>query len=183
MCNPTLIISGLSAGLQFATSMSEQKAQKKRQERQNQIALDNLIQRRHAENLKLRQSSAKNLKKIEEAERDVRRRRAKFRTGKTFTGNTYNTLLANYFRNEADYRNTVLGNIKKNKFQFSKTMEALSTTYDAQTTYVTSPNFLYTAGASALSFAGDYYAYKAKMNANNVTPDYYTYDPSIEDVR
>ena len=42
---------------------------------------------------------------------------------------------------------------------------------------------MYTAGASALAFAGDYYDYKAKKNANNVNTDYYEYDKSIEDVR
>jgi len=118
--------------------------------------------------------------KMEQAEKDVRRRRARFTAGKTFTGNTYNTLLANYYRSEADYRNTVLGNIQQNKFQFNRTMEALSTQYDAQSTYVTAPNFMYTAGASALSFAGDYYSYKAKKNAGNVNDDYYGYEEKTE---
>ena len=35
---------------------------------------------------------------------------------------------------------------------------------------------MYTAGASALSFANDYYDYKAKKNANNVNYDYYDYN-------
>ncbi len=176
MCNPTLIVAGLSAGLQFAQAQSQAKAIQAQQQRQNEIALANLAQRRKAESLKLKQSTLKNLKKIEEAEKDVRRRRAKFTAGKTYTGNTFNTLLANYYRSEANYRNTVLGNIQKNKFQFNRTMEALSTTYDAQSTYVTSPNFMYTAGASALSFAGDYYSYKAKKNASNVNYNYYDYN-------
>ena len=179
MCNPTLVFAA-SAALQFTQSMSQQKALESQQNRQNEIALANLIQRRKSENLKLRQTTSKNLKKIEQAEKDVRRRRATFTAGKTFTGNTFNTLLANYYRTEADYRNTVLGNIQKNKFQFNRTMEALSTTYDAQSTYVTSPNFMYTAGASALSFAGDYYSYKAKKNANNVNNDYYEYEQKTE---
>ena len=182
MCNPTLIVAGLSAGLQFAQAQSQAKAIQAQQQRQNEIALANLAQRRKAESLKLRQSTSKNLKKMEQAEKDVRRRRARFTAGKTFTGNTYNTLLANYYRSEADYRNTVLGNIQQNKFQFNRTMEALSTQYDAQSTYVTAPNFMYTAGASALSFAGDYLDYKTKMNANNVNNDYYTYDPLTQDV-
>lgn len=180
MCNPTLIVAGLSAGLQFAQAQSQAKALEAQQKRQNEIALANLAQRRKSESLKLRQVTLKNLEKIEEAERDVRRRRAKFTAGKTFTGNTFNALLANYYRSEADYRNTVLGNIQQNKFQFNRTMEALSTTYDAQSTYVTAPNFMYTAGASALAFAGDYYSYKAKKNANNVNDDYYGYEEKTE---
>ena len=113
---------------------------------------------------------------LREAEEEVRRRKSKIIAGKTFTGNTYNTLLANYYRSEGNYRNTVLGNIQKNKFQFSETQKALTTQYDAQSTYVIAPDYMYTAGASALSFANDYYDYKAKKNANNVNYDYYDYN-------
>ena len=91
-------------------------------------------------------------------------------------GNTYNTLLANYYRSEGKYRNTVLGNIQKNKFQFDQTQTALTTQYDAQATYSIAPDYMYTAGASALAFAKDYYDYKAKKNANDVNYDYYDYN-------
>ena len=93
----------------------------------------------------------------------------------------YNTLLANFYRSEANYRNTVLGNISKNKFQFDQQQTALTTQYDAQSTYTVAPDFLYTAGASALSFAKDYYDYKAKRNANNVNKDYYEYEYGDDD--
>ncbi len=176
MCDPTLIVAGLSAGMQYQQSITQQKLAQQRDRRQNEIAAKNLAYRRKASVLKLKQSTEKNLKKIEEAKKEIRRRKATVIAGKTFTGNTYNTLLANYFRSEANYRNTVLGNIQKNKFQFDRTQEALTTQYDAQSTYVTTPDYMYTAGASALAFAGDYYSYKAKKNANNVNTDYYNYE-------
>ena len=183
MCSPTLVISALTAGMQYQQSITQQKYAEMQAKRQNEIALANLEYRRRASSLKLRQSTKKNLAKIEEAEQLIRRKKATVIAGKTYTGNTYNTLLANYYRSEGKYRNTVLGNIQKNKFQFSETQKALTTQYDAQSTYVIAPDYMYTAGASALAFAGDYYSYKAKKNANNVNTDYYEYDKSIEDVR
>ena len=176
MCNPTLAISALTAGMQYQQSIQLQKNAEMQTNRQNEIALANLEYRRKASSLKLRQSTEKNLKKIEEAERLVKRKKATVIAGKTYTGNTYNTLLANYYRSEGNYRNTVLGNIQKNKFQFDQTQTALTNQYDAQSTYTIAPDFMYTAGASALSFANDYYDYKAKKNANNVNYDYYDYN-------
>ena len=176
MCNPTLAVAALSAGMQYQQSITQQKYAEMQANRQNEIALANLEYRRKASSLKLRQSTEKNLKKIEEAERLIRRRKSTVIAGKTYTGNTYNTLLANYYRSEGNYRNTVLGNIQKNKFQFGETQKYLTTQYDAQSTYVIAPDYMYTAGASALSFANDYYDYKAKKNANNVNYDYYDYN-------
>ena len=175
MCNPTLAVAALSAGMQYQQSITQQKYAEMQAKRQNEIALANLEYRRKASSLKLRQSTEKNLAKIKEAEQLIRRRKATVIAGKTFTGNTYNTLLANYYRSEANYRNTVLGNIQKNKFQFDQRQTALTTQYDAQAAYTIAPDYLYTAGASSLAFAKDYYDYKAKKNANNVNRDYYSY--------
>ena len=176
MCNPTLAISALTSGMMYQQSIQQQKNAEMQAKRQNEIALTNLEYRRKASSLKLRQSTEKNLAKMAEAEKLIKRKRATFKAAKTFDGNTFNTLLANYYRSEGNYRNTVLGNIQKNKFQFSETQKALTTQYDAQSTYVIAPDYMYTAGASALSFANDYYDYKAKKNANNVNYDYYDYN-------
>mgnify|MGYP001156972076 CR=1 FL=1 len=180
MCNPTLVVAGLSAGMQYQQGMAQQKAMQAQQIRQNQIAKNNQIQRSQAESLKLKQSTEKNLEKLRLAEGESRRRRATFMTGKNYTGNTYNMLLANYYDQEGQYRNTVLGNIQKNVFQFDRTQEALQTQYDAQATYVTTPDFMYTAGASALNFAGSYYDYKAKQNQAGTNVDKYSYR-TVED--
>ena len=85
-------------------------------------------------------------------------------------------LLVNYYDSEAQYRNTVMGNIEKNVFQFDRTQEALQTQYDAQSTFVTTPDYLYTAGASAITFAGSYYDYKAKKNASGQEKSFYDYN-------
>ena len=176
MCNPTLVVAGLTAGMQYQQSITQQKYAEMQAKRQNEIALANLQYRRKASSLKLRQSTEANLKKIKEAEELTRRKRATFKVAKTYDGNTYNTLLANYYRSEGDYRNTVLGNIKKNKFQFDQTQTALTTQYDSQASYVVAPDYLYTAGASALSFADDYYQYKTKQNQAGTYKKYYNYD-------
>ena len=176
MCNPMLAISGLTAVMSYQQSIAQQKYAEQQAKRQNEIALANLEYRRRTSSLKLRQSTEKNLAKIKEAEQLIRRKRATFKAAKTFDGNTFNTLLANYYRSEGNYRNTVLGNIQKNKFQFGETQKYLTNQYDAQSTYVIAPDYMYTAGASALSFANDYYSYKAKKNANNVNYDYYDYN-------
>ena len=176
MCNPTLIVAGLSAGMQYQASITQQKIAEQRANRQNEIAKTNQIQRSKAESLKLKQSTEANLEKLRLAERKSRRDRATFRTNKNYTGNTYEMLLGNYYDSEAQYRNTVMGNIEKNVFQFDRTQEALQTNYDAQATYVQSPDYLYTAGASALSFAGSYYDYKAKKNASGQEKSFYDYN-------
>ena len=181
MCNPTLVVAGLSAGMQYQQSMAMQKNARDQEIRQNQIAKNNQIIRAKGEALKLKQSTEKNLEKLRLAEGESRRRRATFAVGKNYTGNTYNMLLANYYDQEGQYRNTVLGNIQKNVFQFDRTQEALQTQYDAQATYVTTPDFMYTAGASALNFAGDYYSYKAKQNQAGTNNDYYSYETTSSD--
>ena len=175
MCNPTLIVAGLSAGMQYQQSIAQQKIAQQQQIRQNQIAKTNQIQRSKAESLKLKQSTEANLEKLRLAERKSRRDRSTFMVNKNYTGNNYNMLLANYYDSEAQYRNTVFGNISKNVAQFDRTQEALQTQYDAQSTYVMSPDYKYTAGASALSFASSYYDYKAKQNQAGTTSEYYTY--------
>ena len=180
MCNPTLAVAGLTAVMQYQQSIAQQKYLEDRQTRQNKIALSNLKFRRKAETLKLRQSTEKNLAKLALAEKLSKRKRATFIAKKTFTGNTFNTLLANYYDSEASYRNVVLGNIEKNVFQYGETQKALTTQYDAQSTYTIAPDYLYTAGASALSFAGDYYAYKARKNQAGVNSGYYSYADTDE---
>lgn len=175
MCNPTLV-AGLSAGLQYQQSITAQKIAQQRENRQNEIAKKNFQFRQKAEQLKLKQSTEANLAKIKKAEEKSRRDRATFRANKNYTGNTYELLLQNYYDQEGGYRNTVFNNIDKNILQFDNTQIALQTNQEAQSTYITSPDYLYTAGASALSFAGNYYDYKAKQNKAGTNKSYYDYN-------
>jgi len=176
MCNPTLAISALSAGMQYQQSITQQKIAQQQAIRQNEVAAKNLAYKQKTSALKLKQSTEQNLKKLEIAEKEVRRKKATYITNKTFTGNTYDSLMASYYRSEGDYRNTVLGNIEKNRVAFTDAQDAYSTQYDSQTSYIMSPDYLYTAGASALSFAGDYYDYKANQNRAGTNNKYYDYD-------
>ena len=43
MCNPTLVVAGLTAGMQYQQSMAMQKNEQARQIRQNQIAKNNQV--------------------------------------------------------------------------------------------------------------------------------------------
>ena len=181
MCNPTLAISALSAGMQYQQSITQQKIAQQQAIRQNEVAAKNLAYKQKTSALKLKQSTEQNLKKLEIAEKEVRRKKATYITNKTFTGNTYDSLMASYYRSEGDYRNTVLGNIEKNKSAFTDAQEAYSTQYDSQTSYIMTPDYLYTAGASALSFAGDYYDYRAQQKSVNAKNKYYDYDYGADD--
>ena len=176
MCNPTLVVAGLSAGMQYQQSINQQKIAQEQAIRQNEIAAKNLAYKQKASALKLKQSTEANLEKLRVAEKEVRRKKATYITNKTFTGNTYDALMASYFRSEGDYRNTVLGNIEKNTAAFGDAQDAYGIQYDSQTSYLVAPDYLYTAGASALSFAGDYYSYKAKQNTAGTNNKYYDYD-------
>ena len=60
MCNPTLAISALTAGMQYQQSITQQKNAELQANRQNEIALTNLEYRRRTSSLKLRQSTEKN---------------------------------------------------------------------------------------------------------------------------
>ena len=53
MCNPTLAISALSAGMQYQQAITQQKYQEQQAIRQNEIALANLEYRRKSSSLKL----------------------------------------------------------------------------------------------------------------------------------
>ena len=66
MCNPTLVVAGLSAGMQYQQAITQQKYKEAADRRQNEIAAKNLAYRRKASTLKLKQSTEKNLKKLEE---------------------------------------------------------------------------------------------------------------------
>ena len=83
MCNPTLVVAGLTAGMQYQQSITQQKYAEMQAKRQNEIALANLEYRRKASSLKLRQSTEKNLAKIKEAEQLIRRKKATVIAGKT----------------------------------------------------------------------------------------------------
>lgn len=182
MCNPTLVVAGLSAGLQYQQSMAAQKAQRDAQIRQNEIAKRNLENRRTNQNLSLIKKTKSRLEKLKIKKDELRRRRSTFLASDTgFTGNTYEFLLGNYFDVEGQSVANTFGNIEADKFQYDLNYQYLNDVYDSQTTYVTSPDATTTGLAAGLKFAGSYYGYKAQQNANNVNNDPYSYDVTDAD--
>ena len=176
MCNPTLIVAGASAVLQYQVANAQQKAIRDQQIRQNEIAMRNREQAIVSKTRGLIQRTKGRLEKIGEAEKISRRKRATFKVNReNITGNTYDFLLANYYDTEAGYRNRVLGNIESSKFQYLQDMKAVDLRYEGQSTYITpvdrKMNFL----NSSLSFGKSYYDYKAKKNANDVNDERLTY--------
>ena len=179
MCNPTLIVAGASAVLQYQVQTAQQKAIKQQQERQNEIAMRNREARMVTKGRQLIEKTKSRLEKIGEAEKLAKKKRSIFKVNReNITGNTYDFLLANYYDTEAGYRNRVLGNIESSKFQYLQDMKAVDLRYEGQSTYITpvdrKMNFL----NSALGFGKSYYDYKAKKNrydVNNEKLDYNDY--------
>ena len=178
MCNPTLVVAGASAVLQYQVSIQQQKNAEAQANRRNELALRNREAKITNTTRQLIEKTKSRITKIGEAEKISRKKRSTFKVNReNFTGNTYDTLLANYYDTEATYRNRILGNIERSKFNYLQgTLPAIENQYMAQSTMVQEPDYFYTAGASALSFGKDYYSYKAKQNANDTNVEPYSYN-------
>ena len=114
MCNPTLVVAGLSAGLQYQQSINAQKAQRDAALRQNEIANKNLENKqKNCTSTKFNSKTKKNLKVLSIKEKKARANKAKFlASDRGFSGNTYQFLLNNFENNIGDIRSTIFGNIK-----------------------------------------------------------------------
>ena len=180
MCNPTLIVAGASAVLQYQVANAQQKAVQDQQKRQNEIALRNREQRMVTKTRQLIEKTKGRLEKIGEAEKVARKKRSIFKTNReNFTGNTYDSLLANYYDTEGTYKNRILGNIERSKFNYlQNTLPALDLNYQREATMVSPVTRGYNAMASGLSFASTYYDYKAKQNRYQTDVDPYDYGTS-----
>jgi len=180
MCNPTLIVAGASAVLQYQVATEQQKEARKRAIRQNEIAMANLEARTVTKTRQLIEKTKGRLEKIGEAEKVARKKRSIFKTNReNFTGNTYDSLLANYYDTEGTYKNRILGNIERSKFNYlQNTLPALHLNYQREATSVPQVNRGYNAISSGLSFASTYYDYKAKQNRYQTDVDPYDYGTS-----
>ena len=180
MCNPTLVISGASALLQFQANQAQQKFTRQQQEDQNRIALANREAKIVSSQRQLIEKTKARLTRISDAEKTARKKRSMFKVNReNFTGNSYDVLLANYYDTEANYRNRVLGNIERSTFNYLQgTLPAIDNQYEAQSTYVTQVNKGYNALNSGLTFASTYYDYKAKQNRFETDVDPYDYGTS-----
>lgn len=181
MCNPTLVVAGLSAGLQYQQSINAQKAQRDAALRQNEIANKNLQNKRIALQQNLISKTKKNLKVLSIKEKKARANKAKFlASDRGFSGNTYQFLLNNFENNIGDIRSTIFGNIKFDAQQFQNNYSNLNTMYEGQTAYVPNVDYGTTALVSGLSFAKSYYDYNNKLAANDLKSPKYTYEDLTE---
>ena len=88
-------------------------------------------------------------------------------------------LLQNYYRTEGQYRNRVLGNIDRSKFNYLyNTLPALDLNYQREATMVSPVTRGYNMASAGLSFASTYYDYKSKQNRFETNTDPYDYGTS-----
>ena len=179
MCNP-YIVAGASAVLQYQITTAQQKAVQQQQQRQNEIALRNREAKITSSTRQLIEKTKARITRIGDAEKLSRKKRSIFKVNReNITGNTYDFLLQNYYRTEGQYRNRVLGNIDRSKFNYLyNTLPALDLNYQREATMVSPVTRGYNMASAGLSFASTYYDYKAKQNRFETNTDPYDYGTS-----
>lgn len=183
MCDP-VTVAAASAALQYQQSVAAQKNQRNAQIRQNEIANQNLQNKRRALQENLIRKTKKNLKILGIKEKEARAKKAKFLAsdrGISQSSNTYQFLLNNFQNNIGDIRDSVLGNIRFDAQQFQNDYSNLNTMYESQTTFVTTVDRVTAGMAAGLNFAKDYNDYKSKMKANELDKKYSYGDFNMEE--
>ena len=175
MCNPTyalMAVTTASAGLQYKMQKAQAQNQYVQQQRQNELAKANAIQRYAAEQLKIRQVAQRFSDKEYEASRKARKTRATFITeaggaGLAISGST-ERLLGDYYRIEGNYKSSLAKNMKINYSQYERNLEAIQFGQEAQSTYLTPPNSNLLFASAALNVANSYYNLKARKEAEGI---------------
>lgn len=164
MCDPTTILIATtvaSAGITYASTVEQQKAQYEAQKRQNELAKKNAIQRYATEQLKIRQVVDQSKEKGYQATLQARKKEAEYITSAGESGvamsGSVNALLADYYRTEGNYKNSLSRNLGINISQFERNMEAIQFGQEAQSTYVAPPNPELVFATQALNVANTYY--------------------------
>ena len=184
MCNPTLVVAAASSALQYQQSVAAQKAQRSAQIRQNEIANQNLQNKRLALQENLLRKTKKNLKVLSIKEKQARAKKASFLAsdrGFSRSSNTYQFLLNNFQNNIGDIRDSVLGNIRFDAQQFQNDYSNLNTMYESQTTFVTTVDRVTAGMAAGLNYAKAHYDYKSKIKANELDKKYSFGDFNMEE--
>ena len=182
MCNPTLVVAAASSALQYQQSVAAQKAQRSAQIRQNEIANQNLQNKRLALQENLLRKTKKNLKVLSIKEKQARAKKASFlASDRGFSGNSYQFLLNNFQNNIGDIRDSVLGNIRFDAQQFQNDYSNLNTMYESQTTFVTTVDRVTAGMAAGLNYAKAHYDYKSKIKANELDKKYSFGDFNMEE--
>lgn len=181
MCEPVTSItatqaligaSAISAGLQYQTAKAQQKAQFASQKRNNEIAKKNALQRYASEQLKIRQNIKVTQAKAFEASKQARATRASFITSAgesgVALGGSIEGLLADYYRTEGNYTNSLATNLGINISQFERNMEAIQFGQEAQSVYLQPPNPELLFASSALNVANTYYGLEFAKQQNGL---------------
>lgn len=157
-----LIASVASAGIQYQSTVAQQKAQQQAQQRQNELAQRNAIQRYASEGLKIRQIADETANKGLQASLKTRAEKAKFIAsagdagGIALSGST-EALYRDFDRVKGNYDNSLTTNLGINTSQYRRNLEAIQFGQEAQSTYVTPPNPELAFATGALNIANTYY--------------------------
>jgi type II secretory pathway pseudopilin PulG len=162
-----MIASVASAGIQYQATNAQQKAQQQAQNRQNELARQNAIQRYAAEGLKIRQITSQTSAKGLEASKKTRSAQAQYVTqagdagGLMMSGST-DALMRDFYRVDGNYKNSLTQNLKLNESQFRRNLEAIQFGQESQSTYVTAPNPELNFATQVLNVANTYYGLEAE---------------------
>jgi type II secretory pathway pseudopilin PulG len=162
-----MIASVASAGIQYQATNAQQKAQQQAQNRQNELARQNAIQRYAAEGLKIRQITSQTSAKGLEASKKTRSAQAQYVTqagdagGLAMSGST-DALMRDFYRVDGNYKNSLTQNLKLNESQFRRNLEAIQFGQESQSTYVTAPNPELNFATQVLNVANTYYGLEAE---------------------
>jgi len=162
-----MIASVASAGIQYQATNAQQKAQQQAQNRQNELARQNAIQRYAAEGLKIRQIASQTSAKGLEASKKTRSAQAQYVTqagdagGLMLSGST-DALMRDFYRVDGNYKNSLTQNLKLNESQFRRNLEAIQFGQESQSTYVTAPNPELNFATQVLNVANTYYGLEAE---------------------
>jgi hypothetical protein len=157
-----LIASVASAGIQYQATNAAQKAQQQAQNRQNDLARQNAIQRYAAEGLKIRQLTSQSAQKGFEAGKKTKSALSSYAAqagdagGLAMSGST-NALMADFYRTQGNYNASLTKNLQINESQFRRNLEAIQFGQESQSTYVTPPNPELNFATQALNVANTYY--------------------------
>jgi hypothetical protein len=157
-----LIASVASAGIQYQATNAQQKAQQTAQNRQNELARQNAIQRYAAEGLKIRQLTSQSAQKGFEAGKKTKSALSSYAAqagdagGLMMSGST-NALMADFYRTQGNYNASLTKNLQINESQFRRNLEAIQFGQESQSTYVTPPNPELNFATQALNVANTYY--------------------------
>lgn len=178
MCVPPqvalTVISAGSSLLQYQQAKQQQKAEYARQKKQNELAKKNALQRYASEQLKIRQVEKQSSEKGLQATLKTRKKISEFEANRASAGiamsGSTSALMADYYRTEAKYKNSLENNLAINISQFERNLEAIQFGQESQSTYEQPPNPELLFASSALNVANTYYSLEAQKELKGLKP-------------